>query len=400
MPYYIGDVIKDSRKLTARTPEQFRETGIDVRINTRVEAVDPEQRQVHLADGTRLPYDILTLATGMTALKPGIPGEDLEGVFFVEVLERCLAYQAVYRRDALPQGHHHRRRFYRPGDVRKPQGAGGWRCRSSTGKACLRTAGTPSWPGKSWRPSVGKGVGFQADARLVSIEKGDACRLRLNTDQGPVDGDLIILAVGVKPNTAMAREMGLSLGDRGAVRVNLSQRTSREDVYAVGDCAESYHRVMKRWVNIPLGDIANKQGRTAGSTIGGVPRTFPGIVGAQSFRIFHLEVAATGIDEREARESGYDPVGIINWGNATAKALPDVTPIGLKLLADRATGRLLGAQGVGEAGVVGRINALSVALWSDLTLDEIAYLDLAYSPPFGGSWDLIHTTTQALLRKL
>ena len=99
-------------------------------------------------------------------------------------------------------------------------------------------------------------------------------------------------------------------------------------------------------------------------------------------------------------ESGYDPVAIVNWGKASAKVLPDAKPIGLKLIADRSTGRLLGAQGVGEAGIVGRINALSVALWSDMALDEIPYLDLAYAPPFGGSWDLIHTTAQALIRML
>lgn len=399
MPYYIGDVIKDSQKLTARTPEQFREAGIDVRINTRVEAIDSDKRQVRLADGTQISYDILTLATGMTALTPGIAGEDLAGVFLLKSLQDALRIKQYL--EEMP---------CRKAIIVGAGFIGLEMCENLKARGLdVQMVHRDSLPANRWDPDLAReilaairreGIDFIAETTLLSIERGSSCRLRLNTNHGPLEGDLILLAVGVKPNTALARAMGLALGDTNAIRVNLSQRTSREDVYAVGDCAESYHRVSKRWVNIPLGDIANKQGRTAGSTIGGVPRIFPGIVGAQSFRVFHLEVAATGIDEREARASGYDPVSVIAWGNASARALPDAKPIALKLIADRSTGCLLGAQGVGEAGVVGRINTLSVALWSGLILDEIAYLDLAYAPPFSGSWDLIHTAAQALLRKL
>ena len=300
MPYYIGDVIKDSAKLTARTPEQFREAGIDVRINSRVEAVDPKRREVSITDGSKVPYDILTLATGMSALKPGISGEDKPGVFLLKSLSDALRIKQYIEnmpcRKAIIVG---------AGFI------GLEMCENLKLRGLeVQIVHRGSLPANRWDPELAKvvlegihrnGIGFLADASLLSIEEGTDCRLRLNTDQGPLEGDLIILAVGVRPNNDLAREMGLALGDTGAVRVNLSQRTSREDIYAVGDCAESYHRIMKRWVNIPLGDIANKQGRTAGSTIGGLPKTFPGIVGAQSFRFFHLEVAAAGIDEREAR---------------------------------------------------------------------------------------------------
>jgi NADPH-dependent 2,4-dienoyl-CoA reductase/sulfur reductase-like enzyme len=149
-----------------------------------------------------------------------------------------------------------------------------------------------------------------------------------------------------------------------------------------------------------LGDIANKQGRIAGSTIGGTPRIFPGIVGAQSFRLFDLEVAATGIGEQEAREAGYTPVSAIVWGNAIADVMPNPQRLGLKLVADRSTGMLLGAQAVGKGGVVGRINALSVALWAGLSLDEIYDLDLAYAPPYSGAWDIIHNTARVLQKKM
>jgi NADPH-dependent 2,4-dienoyl-CoA reductase/sulfur reductase-like enzyme len=171
-------------------------------------------------------------------------------------------------------------------------------------------------------------------------------------------------------------------------------------VYAVGDCCEVYHRISQKWGHIPLGDVANKQGRVAGINIGGASMVFPGVVGAQSFRIFNLEVAATGIDEREALEAGYNPACTIIWGNAIVGAMPGATQVGVKLVADRSTGKLLGAQTVGEIGAVSRINTLSCALWADMGLQDIGYLDLAYAPPFAPAWDPIHVAAQQLLREM
>jgi len=329
---------------------------------------------------------------------PGIAGEDLEGVFVLKTLG-----------DAL-----HIKRYIEETECRRAIVVGAGfigleMCENMRARGiAVQMVHRGDLPAQRWDPDMGReilaalenrGVDFLAQTRILSIEQGTAYRLRLNTDHGPLEGDLILLAVGVKPDARLARDMGLALGDSGAIRVNLSQQTSRENVYAVGDCAESYHRVSRRWVNIPLGDIANKQGRIAGSNIGGTPRLFPGIVGAQSFRIFHMEAAATGLNEKEARESGYTPVSALLWGNAAANAMSEPKRLGMKLIADQSTGRLLGAQALGEAGAVGRINALSVALWSGLTLEDVYNLDLAYSPPFGGSWDIIHNVARTLLQK-
>ena len=244
------------------------------------------------------------------------------------------------------------------------------------------------------------GVEFLGGAETLSIEEGKSCRLSLTTTKGPVEADLVLMSVGIRPDTALASAMGLPLGKSGAIQVNFSQMTAREGVYAVGDCAESFHRVSGRWVNIPLGDIANKQGRVAGANIGGGALAFPGIVGAQSFKVFDLEVAATGLDEREAAAAGFHPESVLIWGNALAKSMPANRQLGLKLIADRPTGQLLGAQAVGNIGAVGRINTLSAALWAGMTLDDLGWLDLAYSPPVGPAWDPIHIAAQALRRKL
>jgi NADPH-dependent 2,4-dienoyl-CoA reductase/sulfur reductase-like enzyme len=264
-------------------------------------------------------------------------------------------------------------------------------------------------PVNRWDPEFGKvileelrrhQVDFVAGIEAKAIGEGKNCRLSLSTNRGDIEADLILMAVGIRPDVALARQLELPLGKTGAIRVNFSQMTPREGVYAVGDCAESFHRVSGRWVNIPLGDIANKQGRVAGANIGGGAMIFPGIVGAQSFKVFDLEVAATGLDEREAAEVGFHPLSTLIWGNSIAGAMPGNEKLGLKLTADKATGRLLGAQAVGRTGAVSRINTLSAALWAGMTLDDIGWLDLAYSPPVGPAWDPIHIAAQALRRKL
>ncbi|HON23703.1 MAG TPA: FAD-dependent oxidoreductase, partial [Syntrophales bacterium] len=368
-------------------------------INTAVEEVDTDRQTVRLAGGLSRPYDFLALGTGTEALTPGIPGEDRPGVFLLKKLTDALAiksYLAETRcRRALVIG----------------AGFIGLEVSEAFVERGIETEmiHRGNLPASRWDPELSaalleemkrRGLIFTPATEVVSIEEGTSFRLRLNTGHGPREADIILLAVGVRPDVRLARTMGLTIGTSGAIAVNFSQRTSRENIYAAGDCCESFHRVSRRWVNIPLGDIANKQGRVAGSNIGGKAMTFPGVVGSQSFRIFSWEAAAAGLTEQEAAAAGFHPVAAVVWGNATAGVMPGPKRIGMKLVADRSTGRLLGAQAVGEQRVVGRINTLAAALWAGLGLDEIAYLDLAYAPPFSGSWDIIHLTAQSLMRKL
>ncbi len=399
MPYYIGDVIKDEKSLIARTPEKFRESGIDVRTDSRVEEIDPVKRLVRLAGGEALPYDTLVLGTGTKPLMPGIPGEEREGVFTLKRLSDAIRIKA----------------WLRDSSCRKAiiVGAGFIGMEMSEAIRNLgietRVFHRAALPVNRWDPEFGKvileelgrhQVGFVPDVEAQSVEEGKDHPLRLVTNLGEEETDMILMAVGIRPNTELARQMGLPLGKNGAIRVNFSQRTPQEGVYAVGDCAESFHRVSGQWVNIPLGDIANKQGRVAGANIGGGRMIFPGIVGSQCFKLFDLEVAATGLDEREARDSGFHPVSTLIWGTSLARTMPGSRKLGLKLIADRATGRLLGGQAVGEAGAVSRINTLAAAIWAGLGLDDVGWLDLAYSPPFGGAWDPIHIAAQALRREI
>jgi len=273
MPYYIGDVIRDSKRLIARTPEKFRETGIDVRIDTRVEEADPESGRVRLADGETFPYDLLVLGTGTTPLLPGIPGESLEGVFTLKKLSDAVRIKAWLRdvpcRKAIIVG---------AGFIGMEMAEA---IRNLGIEAAVYHRGT--LPAARWDPEFSKlvleelqrhGVGFVAGVETKAVEAGKEHRLRLSTNLGEDEADMILMAVGVRPDAELARSMGLSLGKTGAIQVDFSQRTSRPEVYAVGDCAESFHRVSGRWVNIPLCDIANKQGRVAGRNIGSGGRLY------------------------------------------------------------------------------------------------------------------------------
>jgi len=397
-PYYIGDIIKDENKLIARTPEKFREGGIDVQLNAEVININLRKNIVEIKDSRQFPYDILVMATGASAIVPDMPGLDLPGVFSLRNLE-----------DAM-----HIKSWLREKNAKRVIIIGGGFIGLEMSEA-LYAAGISTtiihkdaMPANRWDEALSSvmleefqthGVEFVANTSAQAIEKGTNALLRVVTDKGSWEGDLVLMAIGVKPDVQLAKSLGLNIGKTGAIAVNFAQQTSLENVYAVGDCCESFHKVSRRWVNIPLGDIANKQGRVAGRNIGGKPITFNGIVGAQSFRLFNLECAATGLSEKEALDAGYSPVSNITWGSAMAPAL-GMRKIGLKLIADKSSGMLLGAQAVGIAGVVGRINTLSVALWAGMDLDQIGYLDLAYAPPFSAAWDIIHKAAQALGRSI
>jgi NADPH-dependent 2,4-dienoyl-CoA reductase/sulfur reductase-like enzyme len=384
--------------MIARTPERFRETGINVQLGREVLNVNYAGGAIELRDNDKIPFDILVLATGARAIVPDFPGVGKPGIFTLKNLEDAIRIKAY-----LHQTKSRKAIIIGAGFIAMEM------------SEALQNAGIlttifhrGTLPANRWDPELSafmleelkaNGVEFVPDAETTAIEDGKDFPLRAITSRGNWEADLILFAVGVRPNVDLAKTMGVKIGLTGAVAVNSFQQTSQDNVYAVGDCCESWHRVSHRFVNIPLGDIANKQGRVAGRNIGGKPLTFPGIVGAQSFRLFNLEVAATGIDEKEAQISGYNPASVLIWGNAISVSMGQ-KKIGLKLVADKSSGILLGAQAVGFAGAVSRINALSVALWAGLNIDEVAYLDLAYSPPYSGAWDIIHNAAQTLRRAI
>lgn len=399
MPYYIGDVIKSKRRLIARTPEEFKKSGIDVMLRTSVEGIDPAKGIVNISTGRDLPYDALVIATGADAVSPGIPGLDLEGVFHFHNLTDALKLKSYLEKNKC------RKAVIIGGGVIGMQMAEAFR-NLHMGVKILHILPAP---GANYASELVQyvleeirkhQVEFLSETVTLSIEPGSECRLLIKTSRGDFDADVVLIATGSKRNISLAESIGVKMGETGAIQVNFSQKTSLENIYAAGDCCEVFHRVSRRWTYLPLGDVANKQGRTAGRNIGGYPGIFPGVVGSRSLKVFGLEIAVTGLNEADAVKSGFAPVSFFMWGSPVSRSLSRGEKLGLNMIADKSTGRLLGAQCVGVGGAVNRINSLAFALWNNMDLEEIGHMDLAYSPAFGGGWDPIHIAAQNLARKL
>ncbi|MGI9156458.1 MAG: FAD-dependent oxidoreductase, partial [Marmoricola sp.] len=221
-------------------------------------------------------------------------------------------------------------------------------------------------------------TGFDTDAGRVSA---------VVTDQTTVPTDLVILGLGVRPDTTLAAQAGIPLGPAGGIAVDRRLRTGVEGVWAAGDCAEKFHRVSRRPVTIALGTYANKEDRTAGINIGGGYATFPGVLGTAVTKICDVQVGRTGLGEADARAAGFDPLTVSVDSTTRAGYYPGARPIRTKLIAERGTGRLLGAQIVGEEGAAKRIDVLAMALWHETTVEELLNTDLSYAPPFSPLWD-------------
>ena len=221
---------------------------------------------------------------------------------------------------------------------------------------------------------------------MEAIEGGDRVRA-VRTAARTLEADLVVLGLGTRPAVGLAEASGIQLGPSGAIAVNPRMRTPHEGVWAAGDCAESRHLVSGKPVSYHLGTIANKQGRVCGINIGGGYATFPGVLGTAVSKVCEVEVARTGLSEAELGELGLEWERAAVDSTTTAGYFPGAAPIRTKVLAERRSGRLLGAQIVGKEGAAKRIDVFATAIWNGMAVDEMVNLDLSYAPPFSPVWD-------------
>lgn len=220
------------------------------------------------------------------------------------------------------------------------------------------------------------------------------------TDNRTIATDLVILGLGVSPNSGLAKDAGISLGPKDSIKVNELQQTETAHIWAAGDCAQAYHLVSRRPVHVALGTVANKQGRVAGKNLGGQYATFPGIVGTAISKFMDTECARTGLNEKEIKALGRQyAVGRID-GHTLPRYYPGSAPICVKVLAEKGSGRLLGAQIVGGRGSAKRIDTAATALHAGFSLEDMLYLDLSYAPPFAGVWDPLVIAARMALKQV
>ena len=352
---------------------------------------------MEIASGDTLPFDYLMVATGATPRLPGVSGEDLEGIFFLRnVTDAIRIKNFINERMA-------RRAVVVGAGLISLEVCEAFRRLGLETTVIYRQDLPMRRLGEDFAEIIlveleANGVTFMADTNLEGFEPAPSGQIMVKTSSGALEADLVLIGIGVTPEVSLASEAGLNLGPTGAIAVNEHLQTSVPFIYAAGDCCECFNRVSRKPAYAPLGDIANKQGRIAGANIGGQNISFPGIVGSICFKVFNLEVASTGLTEEEARDAGLKAASATIQGVSKAHSFPGSGELHLRLVADTENGRLLGAQAVGSDGVVSRINALATGLTAGLSLEELAYLDLAYAPPFSGAWDPIHIAAQKLLK--
>jgi NADPH-dependent 2,4-dienoyl-CoA reductase/sulfur reductase-like enzyme len=227
-----------------------------------------------------------------------------------------------------------------------------------------------------------EGIDVRCQTSVKGFENG-----KVLTDHGDIEADLVVLGLGVAPNTRIAAEAGIAIGVKDAITVDRRQRTSADGVWAAGDCCESFHLVSRAPVHIALGTHANKQARVAGINIGGGYATFRGVVGTAATKLCQTEVARTGLTEVEATQAGFDFIVAKIESTTRAGYFPGTAKMTVKLLAEKRSGRLLGGQIVGKEGAGKRIDVLATALTAELDVEEMTALDLSYAPPFAPVWD-------------
>jgi NADPH-dependent 2,4-dienoyl-CoA reductase/sulfur reductase-like enzyme len=241
--------------------------------------------------------------------------------------------------------------------------------------------------------------GLGIDVRVGLPVTGFADRI-VQTEDGPILADLVVLGLGVEPNTELAGEAGIELGVRNAIHVDRRQRTSAEGVWAAGDCVDSYHLVSRQQVHVALGTLANRQARVAGINLGGGYATFPGVLGTAITRICSTEIGRTGLNEKEARAAGFEFVTSAIDSTSTSRYLPEATPVRVKLLAENGTGRVLGAQIVGGQGAAKRVDVVATAITAEFDVQQLLDVDMGYAPPMSPLWDPVAVAARKALSLL
>jgi CoA-dependent NAD(P)H sulfur oxidoreductase len=387
LPYLLSGVVEERDDLVARTPEKFAEKDIDVLVRHRVKKIDATGKNLsvlNLKTGQAFEdaYDRLVIATGARAVLPPIPGAELEGVFKLRFLT-----------DSDEIG-----RYIEEQSPKKATIVGGGYIGLEVAENLCRLGMEVSLiegedrVALAYGPEVSENVEAELEANGVGVYTGE--RVDQFTGEGRVRGvrfgdreletDLVIVGVGIKPNVELATEAGVETGTTGAILVDRHMKTSVPDVWAAGDCVETTNLVSGRPTWVPLGDTANQMGRVAGTNAATGDETleFPGILGTGIFKVFGLDVGKTGLSEKEAEDDGLEVVSAGLWAYDRAAYYPGAGKVFLKLIADRATGRLLGAEAAGS-GADKLTDICAAALWGRLSYPDLVNIDLAYAPPYG-----------------
>ncbi len=395
LPYYIGGVIEDPEALTLQTPESFfARFRVDMRVRHEVTAIHPERKTVSVknletGEAFEEPYDKLLLSPGAKPTQPRLPGVGLEKVFTLRTVED------TFRIKEYVSTHHPRSAVLAGG------GFIGLELAENLRELGMEVAivQRPKQLMNPFDPDMAAfihsevrrhGIQLALGRTVEGFEERDGGVDVLLKDEAPLHADMVVLAIGVTPDTALAKEVGLELGLKGSIVVNDRMETSAPDIYAVGDAVQVKHYVTGQDAVISLAGPANKQGRIAADNICGGDSRYLGSQGSSVIKVFDLTAAATGVNEANAKKAGLDVDAVILSPMSHAGYYPGGKVMTIKVVFEKGTFRLLGAQIVGYAGVDKRIDVLATAIHAGLTAIQLKELDLAYAPPYSSAKDPVN----------
>ena len=397
IPFLVGGLVAGGVDgLVARSPEEHRRRGIDVRTHHEATAIDLDAGEVEFLDqhaGTigRLGFDELLIATGGAPVRPDLPGIDLPLVHGVQTLEDAQTLLSL-----ADDG------------CRRIVIVGGGYIGLEMAEAYVERGCTAVVVEKGDQPlavvdaDFGARVAEALRAHRIDVRCGTTVdgfeQHAVITGDGPIDADLVILGIGVRPRSELAAGAGIELGAGDAVRVDARQATSAAHVWSAGDCAETTHLVTGRPSHIALGTYANRHGRVAGINMAGGDASSPGVLGTAITKLCALEVALTGARLDEALDAGLDAFETTIDTTTVAGYLPYAAAMTIRMVAERGTGRVLGAQIIGGPGSAKRIDTVATAITAGMTVADVMDLDLAYAPPFSSVWDPVAVAAREAMK--
>ncbi|MDF2948336.1 MAG: NAD(FAD)-dependent dehydrogenase [Sedimentibacter sp.] len=401
MPYYISNEFNDFGELVPRNPVFFKtKSNINIMIEHEVLSIDPYNKSITIKNISSKEvfqdtYDKLVIATGATSGVPEIKGADRKNVFLLRNINDMNKIKAFIESESPKKA-----AIIGTGFI------GMEMCESfkNLGMEVSLIA----------RSSIAKGIDKDMNVHIEQHLNKKGINVFTNTptqeinefgvvigDGSTVEADIILIAAGIKPNVELAKSIGITLGTTGAIKVDKYMQTNIKDIYSCGDCIEVYNTVTNKVVYKPLGSTANKTGTIAGSNISGKIEEFRGILGTGIYRIFDMTVGQTGLSEEEAKKQGYDVAATIDQKTNKPEYMGG-RPIFIKVVADKKTGMLLGAQVIGYEGVDKRLDVLVTAITLKAKAEDLMHLDLAYSPPYSIPRDPVYYSgakLKAVLKK-
>ena len=403
MPYNLADPRRSMDDLVVRSADTFRDRqGIDLRTGHRAVRINPGEHTVDVrtdrSQTLTLPYDRLMIATGASPIMPDLPGFDLPGVMALKQLKDGRAIKARLQENTIRHTV-----IIGMGYIALEM------CEALHARGIQVAMVKPRPELLPWMArDLAAEIRQELEAHRIELHLAktvqritrDGKRLRVTGPELDIATDMVLVAVGVRPNSDLAAAAGLKLGPSDAIAVNHRLQTSDGAIYSGGDCADAFHVVTGKRTWIPLALRANRAGWAVADHICGKAVHLPGVAGTAVFKVFDQQVARTGLTLSESARAGFDPRSVTITSNSRSGLYPGGSTVRTHMVGDKSSGKLLGVQMVGRESVAHRINAAAVALHAGMTVAQFAQCDLAYAPPFGGVWDPLLTAANQLMKQL